>query len=191
MYMDNDVDRPELYGAAPIYHDPNNPVAVAETFEREMTLDPSTLDRSVVVRKDLGVMAQNRAADRAVALKGSRSAIEIPSFLLGKYDEPDTDHLSVEAMKENPSRHKFDTTVPIGKVKGREQGGVTIVSSLRKPRSMAFGDFARTAPQRGFTTRAVRSSHGPRVDRRTRSFEALPGFDPAMFEDCGPEGAEE
>jgi hypothetical protein len=182
MHMHKNTDRPDLFGSAPTYFNPNDPVAVAETFEREMSLDSSTIDRVVTPSVLIGP-GHHRIANRNVSVKGSRSTLDIPAYLMfGSHDEHENDALSVEAhynMKENPMRHNFMTTVPIGKVTGRSKNASINVSSLRKPREMAFGDFERTPPVKGFTTRMLRSSHGPRV----RSFEALPEFDATLYDE--------
>lgn len=169
--MAKDTSRPPLIKTGECYYDEDDPEVCAITFEREMSLDASTLDRAVGQRRDycpnLRQSLTRQRAGNCYRLFQSDPCMRSSKGLGPKETHGDV-HGTVEKCKENPNRLKSDTLVSISKVKGRSREGPPTFKPL------PFGDFERKAKP-GFS---VRTSVSTPVLRGARVYEALADWSP-------------
>eukprot|EP00929_Paragymnodinium_shiwhaense_P086041 TRINITY_DN46519_c0_g1_i1.p1 TRINITY_DN46519_c0_g1~~TRINITY_DN46519_c0_g1_i1.p1 ORF type:complete len:567 (+),score=125.32 TRINITY_DN46519_c0_g1_i1:142-1842(+) len=185
--MGSTLDRPPFFPQSSCYHDESDPDIDAEVMHREMTIDRSNLDDYVVTRKDYApnmasVISRNRGGKGHRLLQGDIGMMHSRGF-----KQPETSveiECTVEESKERPSRPRADVGCSFKQLKGRQKGNEKSInlSSLRQPRDLLAADFERSAPRKGFAPRVT--ANIPEVLRASRSFEALDGFNPAMFDDC-------
>eukprot|EP00927_Polykrikos_kofoidii_P039337 TRINITY_DN33744_c0_g1_i1.p1 TRINITY_DN33744_c0_g1~~TRINITY_DN33744_c0_g1_i1.p1 ORF type:complete len:578 (-),score=109.94 TRINITY_DN33744_c0_g1_i1:74-1786(-) len=181
MEMDKVIERPSFFQASAVYYDKDDPEIAAATLQQELVLDKNVIDKSVTARRDHGP-----DMSRALPRHGPGRGYRICQGDLGVrqslgYRYPEFTHEregTIESCKESPSRLRPDIGHTFDQTKGRAKGNYLNLSSLRKPREMAFGDFERIAPRTGFSTRV--GANIPQVLRPSRTFEALPGFDASM-----------
>jgi len=183
--MDLAIDRPPFFASGQVYHDENDPEVDAIVMHRQMTIDRSSLDDYVVARKD-HAPSMKSVISRPRGGRGDRLLKDSISMTWSKgWKHPEISvelECTVEQSKERPSRPRTDLGCSFKQLKGREKGTWVNLSSLRQPRELMAAEFERLPPRRGYAPRV--QANIPKVLRASRSFQALDGFNPAMFDDC-------
>lgn len=172
--FDNELPRPPLAKAEPVYFDEDDPEVMAAWMQHQLTFDASSADRAVIPRGDRSLnMAHTVTRGQ---LRGSRLLECDKGMLLAQGRAKSEGADEMEKGKEqdmySPSRRRLDIGVKhFHHYKGREHSRVNgSHSSLRRPRSMAAPDFERSA-RSGFGTRAAVSRPG--ALKRNQIHEAL------------------
>lgn len=183
MEMIKDLDRPPMVVHKAALHDTNDPVVCQLVHERAMTCDSNTFDRASSTKTRLRDVHIGKSLGRERAGDGARNCQMDVAMRRKQGQETKTEmECSVEQLKDS-LRNTCDLSMSFDQSKGRGHTKLKAkFSVLHRPRNHAAPDFTRAPPFQGFDTRTA-VSRSLKVNPRTRSHDAMPGWSAEIVDD--------